>query len=632
MGYVYPYQFVEQRFTAAEEYAGNALANVDQYMETLSDILKGLQMPDTDDIEDVVFNEIQPIDYTAIPTFSEILADFPTFLDMAAPLSPVMDDVPDITGDVPSRTFNFISNVPDKPSLNYGAAPEGPSLTSISIPSRPSITIPDAPVLDDLEIPAPPVIDIAKFTANAPSISLPSDPTAFQFNETAYSSDIRLALFSKILSDIANGGTGLDVTVEEDLYNRFLARQIAENDRLYQEIKDQFAATGFNLPSGAMASRLLQVSSDISTKNDQASREIAISQAELAQKNTHFTIEQAGILEKMLVDFFDSQQNRLLQSQQMLAANALEIHNALVTRQNLLLEEYKTEAQVFETKIKAELAAIEIYRAEIEAVKATADIQQARVAIYNAQVGAVEILLKVYQTEMESAKIQAEFQNLQISLFKTQTEAYATKISAEKTKVDVYGAEVSAEATRADAFKSEVEAYEAEVRGKLGIIESQRIKAANKIATNQLKIDAFRAEIDKYRSEIEAEIKTANLAVSGYQANVAAFQAQTGAKEMEFRSRIAETSAQIELLRSRLEKAKAMLDSTTQGYVALKSLEVKGTEGIMNANAQLAASAMNAVNASASTSSSSGVSSSESESISHSHSYDHGDADGPTEF
>jgi hypothetical protein len=609
---------VERRFDEVKSYAEDSLEHVEIYMNNLEDLLASLVVTSTDDIEDIAIGSPPSLDYAAIPTFSELLADFPTF-DREPLVAPTMDEVPDITGYVPSRTFNFISNIPSKPDVHYGSAPEEPPLSSVIIPDKPTFTIPSAPSLDDLTVPAAPNIDIAKFDAILQPIQLPSDPTEFSFTEAPYNSDIRLPLFSKILDDIANGGTGLDVSVEQDIYDRFLARQIAENDRLFQEVQDQFSATGFSLPSGAMASRLLQVSSEISTKNDQASREIAINQAELAQKNTHFTIEQASILERMLVDFFNNQQNRALQAQQILATNAIEIHNAIVSRQNLLLEEYKTEAQVFEAKIRAEMAAIEIYRAEIEGVKAAADIQQAKVAIYTAQLGAIDTMVKVYQTEMESAKIQAEIQNLYIDLFKTKTEAYTTQIQAELTKVELYRAEVQAEGTRVDAFRAEVQAYEAEVQGKLGVIEAERIKAANKIATNQQKIDAYRADIDKYRSEIEAEIKTANLAVNGYQANVAAFQAQTSAKEMEFKVKIAEVSSQIEVARAKMEKARAMLEASSNSYVAVKTLQAKGVEGIMNANAQLAASAMNAVNASA------GLSDgfSGSMGVSHNHSYNY---------
>jgi hypothetical protein len=619
------FELVNNRFTLAEDYADNALETVETYIETIEDLLNALTMPNTSEITNINLPTINPIDYAAIPSFAAVMANFPTFLT-GAPADPTLEDVPNITGDVPSRSFSFTFNPPTAPTPSFGTAPSAPTLSSISIPAAPSISFPTAPTLDNLVVPTPPGINIAAFTATKPTLTDPGTPTSFSFTEAAYNSDIRIPLFNKILDDIANGGTGLDVTVEADIYDRFLARQQAENDRLYQEIQNQFSATGFELPPGSYAARMMQVSNEISLKNDQASREITINQAELAQKNTHFTLEQARLLEQLLVEFYTNQQNRALQASLATAENAVNVYNAIVTRQNLLLEEYKTEAQVFETKIRAELAAIEAYRAQVEAVKASADVQVARVNIYNSQIAAVETMIKVYQTEMESARIQAEIQNLQISLFRTQTEAYATGVAAEKTKVDIYGVEVQAEATRADAFKTEVDAYEAEVRGKLGVIEAQRIKAANKIAENQQLIDKYRADIDRYRSEIESEMKTAQLSVSGYQASVAAYQAQTGAKEMEFRSRVAETTSQIELARANLEQARAVVESTTNAYVALKSLEVKATEGIMNTNAQLAASAMNAVNASASMGISSGWSydgTKEKETTHHQHIYSH---------
>jgi len=608
---------VEERFDSVGAYADEAIEKANEYMDNLQALLDSLSLPSTDDIEDVTFNPIESIDYAAIPNFTEVLGDFPSFANIL-PTTPTMEDIPEVdSSGLPTKNFNFISNIPSAPTTSFGTAPDAPTLTSITLPAAPSLSIPDAPAITDVSIPSAPTISLPDFTATAPTLTMPTEPTGFSFTEAPYNSDIRVALFGKILYDIANGGTGLDVDVEDALYDRYLARQQAENDRLYQEVQDQFSATNFNLPSGAFASRLLQISSEISLKNDQASREITINQAELAQRNTQFTTEQAVVLERMLVEFFNSQQDRALRAKEVLANNAIQIYNSIVTLHNLRLEQYKTEAQVFETKIRSELAAIEIYRAEVEAVKATVDVQQSRVNLYNAQLAAVDILQKVYMTEMESAKIEAQIQGLQIEIFKAQTDAYRQGIEAEKSKVDVFASKVTAEGVRADAFKSEVQAYEAEVRGKLSIVEAQRMQAENKLAENRNKIDKYRADLERYNSEINAEIRTAELAVSGYQANVSAFQAQTNAKEMEFRSRVAETTAEIEVLRARLQKAVALVESETQGYVSLKELQVKGTEGIMNTNAQLAASAMNAVNASASQ----GISSSESESESHNYNY-----------
>ena len=75
-----------------------------------------------------------------------------------------------------------------------------------------------------------------------------------------------------------------------------------------------------------------------------------------------------------------------------------------------------------------------------------------------------------------------------------------------------------------------------------------------------------------------------------------------------------------------MQKAIAEIDSITKSYTAVKELQLKGAEGIMNVGAQLTASALNAVNASASIgfsgASSSSESSSESQSISENHNWE----------
>ena len=68
---------------------------------------------------------------------------------------------------------------------------------------------------------------------------------------------------------------------------------------------------------------------------------------------------------------------------------------------------------------------------------------------------------------------------------------------------------------------------------------------------------------------------------------------------MQYSTQIAEINAAIEKARLDVSKGVAIIEAVKTGYVALKELQAKGIEGIMNANAQLAASAMNAVNASA---------------------------------
>lgn len=597
---------IQDRFAEIENYTDDALARVMAYMENLQALLDSLTLPDTEEITDVEFPAITPIDYNALPSFNQLLDDFPSF-DNIAPLGPQLDDVntSSLSVDIPQKNFNFISNSYAAPDINFGSFPDTePTLSAINIPNKPELVFPDVPTFDDIIFPSAPNISISSFDSIAPTLDSLATPTEFKYNAASYNSDIRISLFNKILYDIANGGTGLDVDVEADLYARGLERQRVENERLYDDVQNQFAATGFNLPSGAYASRLLSISNEISRKNDQLNREIIISQAELAQNNTQFTTQQAVVLEQMLVNFFNDSENRSLQAAQIAATNAIEVYNSLVTQQRLLFEKYQTEAQVFELKIRAELNAVEIYKAEVEATRAKVEVNNARVSVYNAQLDGLQTLVQVYATEMESARVQASIQQLQIEIYKAQIDAYIASLEAEKSKVDIYATQVNSEKVRADAFNSEVNAYQTEVNAKVSELEAQRVIAETIIKKNQLLIEEYRAKLEKYNAEINAELKIAELIVDGYRVEAGAYEAQVNAKGMEFESRIKETDSKIALAQAKLQKALALVQSTSESYVALKQLQVGGTEGIMNVNAQIAASAMGAVNASASQSAS----------------------------
>ena len=79
---------------------------------------------------------------------------------------------------------------------------------------------------------------------------------------------------------------------------------------VYIEVNNQFSASGFNLPPGSMAYRVLEVSNEISRKNRSAlNREIIISQAELAEEYTVYN--KPGKIEASLMDFHNQQQARL---------------------------------------------------------------------------------------------------------------------------------------------------------------------------------------------------------------------------------------------------------------------------------------------------------------------------------
>lgn len=609
----------------ATEWASNAQSEANGLInklvaEAIDSSLPSSELPPLEIPDSLIFN-------FNLPEFDTTIEDFNVG---DAPAPPEMTLPEDISVNIPEENFDFVENTYDVPTIEIGnPPPDNTSLETIELPAMPDIVIPPLPEFTDIEIPDEPNIDLPAFSANVPSINSSNSPEEFKYEESPYNSDIKVDLFKKILDDIRNGGTGLAVNVERELYDRGRERQRVENERLYKEVENQFSATGFNLPSGAFAYRMLEISNEISRKNDQLNREITINQADLAQKNTHFTVEQARQLEGMLIEFFNQQQNRVLDAAKATAQNAVDIYNSIVAGYQLQLEKYKAEAAVFEQKIRAELSAVEMYKTKVEASKAKADVQQARANLYKSQVEGIQTFVNMYATQMESAKIQAEIQRSRIEQYRSQIEAYVSGLQVEQVKADIYRSQMQGENSRAQAFTSRVEAYKSKVSAKAAEIDAKGQNAQAKLQVNQAKLEGYRGEIAAYQAQMDTQKVIAQLKGTSISSTASVLQSQAGAKAQEIQAQSSQYQAKIAIARAQAETNIARMEAVQHGYVALKELQVKGIEGATNATSQMAASAMNAINGSASFGGSAnqshnyGHSQSESEGISESHIYHH---------
>lgn len=601
--------------------ANNMLMSTQTSMDNYLGMMYSL--PDTapTSSENIEFPSIGQDALVNVPNFTAALEEFNS--ENAAPPEGITLAQPEpVSFIAPTSNANYNGSTITAPQINNITPPgEPPALESITVPESPELDFPDIPSLDEITLPDKPEIDLSSFDATAPTFTNTAPPAELNYQPEPYNSDIKIELFKKILKDLENGGTGLDVEVEGELYARGLERQRVENERLYKEVEDQFSASGFTLPSGTYAARMLEVSNEISRKNDQLNRDIVISQAELAQKNTQFTTEQAKQLEKMLMDFYHQQESRSLEAAKAILQGNLEIYNATIEGKRLELDKYKTEAAVFESKIRAELSAVEVYRAQIEATKAESEIQLARVNIYNSQMAGLETLMKLYATEMESVKVRAEAQMSAVEVFKAQVEAYNAQLAAEKGKVDIYSAQLEGEKTKAIVYSEEVKAYQAEIEARKAEAEVNLANAEMTIKNNQMQIDQYRADVEAYKAEIAANVSKAQIKTEAFKAEASAYETEARVESTKYDAKMRGFSAKIEKARAEVDRQATTIQANSQSFVALKELQSKGLEGVMNVNAQLAASAMSAINASASTGTSWSNNESSSESMSESHNY-----------
>jgi hypothetical protein len=594
-----PYAIVYNGMESLNAYAAESFAITKTYINTINSFVTDLVVPDPGDIDDVTIS-ISPIDYGVRPDFTETLAitggwptnnatmTWATLPTITIPAFPTFNiaDPSYVTVPAPS-----ITDIPFTATLAV--------INPVALPAVPTVTLPSVPTFSDINIPAAPTTTIPAFTATLPAENITS-PTPFSCAPTSYVSEIWSDLLARVLHDITNGGTGMLQAEEDALYQRFLDKTFVENGRLYDEASNYWAARGFTLPPGMLTSAINEINMQISRNNMLASREITINQAELRVKHNDFIIETGAKLEGMIREFYEKNAVMAMEAAKAVANNGLSIHEAMIKRHELSLEAYKSEAVVYESVVKAALVEVEVFKGQVEGARVSAEVQKSLVEVYTAQVGAAETLMKLYVSEMEGAKIASEIELTKIEQFKALTQAYIARMEGEKSKVDLYEARLRGEALKAEAYKAQVQAFEVEVEAHSKSLDAHLKELEVVMRQNTASVEKYKAELSAYDAEVRAKSSQVGAVVSAFEAEVHAYAAENGASEAYYRAKIEEIRAQVSVADFNLKKAVSEIEAATSGYKAIKELQLKGTEGIMNVGAQLTASALNAANVSAS--------------------------------
>lgn len=610
-----PWDMINDRFDMSQAFATTAYATTSTYITQLAEMLKTLSVPTTS-IDDLQMPEITPLNYIRRPNVSalELDTEIPT-LDVARPIFSQVPSIPTMP------EFNIGFSPPQwsaisKPVLNEIPAPgDAPGLVTPVIPPMPVIHLPEAPTLSAIVLPSAPESILPTFDAVKPSSELIL-PEPFAFNEPIYQSDLWTELMQKILTDIRNGGTGLDIDIENSIWSRAYARLLEEKAKALRAIETKFGPSGLDLPQGALAGAILDLESDWARKTEDQSLSIAIEQAKLAQTNTHFMVEQGIKCEGVLRQFFNDQNNRILEASKQIALVGIEVFKSTVALHNAKVEQYKAEASVFESRVRAAQQEIELYRSKVEGAKVSAEVQSLLVEIYQKQIQAVESQIKIYATNLENAKIQAEVNAAAIQAYKTHVDAYIARLTGEKLKLEIYEAEMNGEKSKADIYRSQVEAFSATISAEAKRTDVNIAVADSAIKQNVALVDLYKADLSAYTARIDAILKALSTKVTGFQAEVSAYNAETQAEASYYSVQEAEIDAKVKVATLQMQLGVAEMDAVIKSYTSLNTLRIEGLKGIMDVSAQLTASSLSAVHASASVGHSTSISSASQTSLS----------------
>ena len=364
----------------------------------------------------------------------------------------------------------------------YPVLPSEPSTSTFDFPTKPSYTLPTAPTLTDIVIP-----EFVEGTIGTISTTIPSMDFFVPSVGDVSTSDAPLdSLFQTIKerleSNILNGGTMLDSTVEDDIWNRNLERDEQALQDAIDKLTGQWAKLGFSAPDGLLAGSIIAINNEYYNKKLDRSREIAVKQAELEHTGLFKSLELGISLENIVMTSQNEYAKRVLEAAKVTADITISLFKERINRYNSMVETYKADVLAYKTGIEAEMVRAETYKARISGLQAIAQVDESRVKVYAAHMSAIEQMVNVYNIEVKSVAIMYEAERQKVERYKVQVEAYVAAIDGITKK---YLGEV-------EAYKAYISAWNASAESKTKLID---LKARAEIAELEATIKEWEIQL-----------------------------------------------------------------------------------------------------------------------------------------
>jgi hypothetical protein len=591
------YDLVKGQLTTCQEYADDALDKAKEYLAALTEKIVE-PIPIIDEIKydwpephldhGTVFRPPRPTDFT-MPVRPE-----PRSAIVEPIIVPPFPDIPGFTGETPHVVW------PKAPDTDLPDAPtDPPPMIDIEIPGTPCYTLPPVPSFSEIAIPPDPTISFPTFDGVLPDSDLTPPERAFIYNEALYESELGDALRAKILAGIQYGGTGLGAEVEGAIWNQAKLRTQSENARLYEEALTFWSARGWDLPPGAVSGRLYEVSVEQSRALADINEKIFIEQARLAQEMDKFIMQSGLQMEQQTLTYANEVANRAFQSARATVELGIAVFQAKVVWYTAQLDAYKTQATVYEVRIRAELGKLEVFKAQIEAAKLQVDIQHSEVQLYLAQLQGVTTIIELYKAQIQACALISEINKVRLEIFHLQVTVYQVQVQAKVSEYNLYQAQLGAEETKVKVFSEQVRAYATLIEGLKTQIEAKKTEVDVLISVNKGRIDVMLSEVERYKTLIGGDSERLKALADAYRSDSAVY-------GEDVKLAVGDLTSQVEIYQGNLSKAKNKTDillkqaeMNLQSFIHNRTLAIEAAKDGANVCAQLAASSMSAVHAGA---------------------------------
>lgn len=512
---------VQEQIDQALQYADDQLSNGTEYINAIAQV--------ADYSADVDLSD-PPYIFTGTytPEVASLLRSGQPLLDITAltkPLDPgafvqgtqisqvdTTVPTPEFTDSAPDLAFPDrpdISTLPDAPLNNLGAF-ESPNL-----PERPVLTLPDEfPSLATVVIPETLTLEVPTLELNEVDDELLVPSNVFQFSEIEYQSDVLDELKALLLSDLQNGGYGINTEDEQRLWDSARDRAAQAMLASREELDRVFSSRGLTMPSGAHAKALRDSGFKYAEEINQANRDISHKRADMYVEARKFAVEKGLNLEDLLIRNHGFMMERALNAARITVEMGIEVFNASVRRVQAQVEAYRARVSKYQALLGSLETRAAVYRTEVDAARLVGETNRIAVENYTALHRAAEVVVGLYRTEMEAARVNVDIQKTALQAFQTEVEAYSAQVRAKAVEFGIYEAGIKGEQAKLGVYETQARVYTQQVAA---FAEKRRTEIAvidNQVRQASLELDAYRTESQKYQSDFENALKEVQLSIS----------------------------------------------------------------------------------------------------------------------
>lgn len=603
--------YYDRPYTIVNAEINDMAARADAGIATANAVISQLASIDLDIME-------RPPTYSggtigAVPASTVAAPDPTKFGDIGDFNDPGFEELDIAADDIDIDVGNFIAPYalqrPQSPGpIDTSGEPVKPDFGTAVVPEFDvDTTVPPLQALDEIVVPEFEIPTMPTFTSVAPEYSIAPPVTELQWTEPTYASELLDDVRSRV-STMLQGGTGLPAAIEQALFGRARSREDVLALKSEQDAFEAYAAKGFAMPPGMLVKQVQAIQEDNRLKTSAINRDILIKATDVEIENLRFAVGQGIALEQLLINAFQNAAQRAFEAARFRVEADIRLHDSMVAAFNARMQAHQIEAQVFEARIRGEVAKLDAQRLRLEGLRVRGELNQQKVAIFNAMIEAVKNRIQAFTARMEGVKAQSDIIRGNIEAYRADVSAYSEKLQARKVAFDAYETAARVEAAMAQGNESAARAFAATV-------QAQEARANVRIQVIRARIEALQTAVQKYLARVQGEQASISAQRDAITATAAAYSAEMQRVSAEIGRDTAGRQLEISRQEAMLRNGLAYYEIQIREYDAMMTriiesarVQVSALDSAGRSASQLAAGAMAAINVSASLSGSANVS------------------------